>query len=99
MQDTTLNMLITFEEDDDYEDPEHILDEPTPEELLIEEEEEEEVEQLTARMAALPTPEVQHNCPLREAQHHKCPLQDNFQIDHCYCEVTPSNWLHLQVKL
>ena len=57
MQDTTLNMSITFEEDDDYEDPEHILDEPTPEELLIEEEEEEEdVEQLTARMAALPTP-------------------------------------------
>ena len=54
MQDTTLNMLITFEEDDDYEDPEHILDEPTPKELLIEEEE--EVEQLTARMAALPTP-------------------------------------------
>ena len=57
MQDTTLNMLIKFEEDDDYEDLEHILDEPTPKELLIEEEEEEEeVEQLTARMAALPTP-------------------------------------------
>ena len=57
MQDTTLNMSITFEEDDDYEDPEHILDEPTPEELMIEEEEEEEqVEQLTARMAALLMP-------------------------------------------
>ena len=54
MQDTTLNMSITFQEDDDYEDPEHILDEPTPEELLIEEEE--EVEQLMARIAALPTP-------------------------------------------
>ena len=54
MQDTTLNMSITFHEDDDYEDPEHILDdEPTPEELMIEEEE--QVEQLTARMAALPT--------------------------------------------
>ena len=55
MQDTTLNMSITFEEDDDYEDPEHKLDEPTPKELMIEEEEEEEeqVEQLTARMAAL----------------------------------------------
>ena len=56
MQDTTLNMSITFEEEDDYEDPEHILDEPTPEELIIEEEEEEEVERLMARMAALPTP-------------------------------------------
>ena len=58
MQDTTLNMSITFKEDDDYEDPEHILDEPTPKELMIEEEEEEEeqVEQLTARMAALPMP-------------------------------------------
>ena len=51
MQDTTLNMSITFEEDDDYEDPEHILDEPTPEELMIEE----EVEQLMTRMAALST--------------------------------------------
>ena len=57
MQDTTLNMLITFHEDDDYEDPEHILDdEPTPEELMIEEEQEEQVEQLTERMAALQMP-------------------------------------------
>ena len=54
MQDTTLNMSITFHEDDDYEDPEHILDDdPTPEELMIEEEE--QVEQLTGRMAALQT--------------------------------------------
>ena len=53
MQDTTLNMSITFKEDDDYVDPEHILDDPTPEELLIEGE---EVEDITARMAALPTP-------------------------------------------
>ena len=57
IQDTTLNMSITFHEDDDYEDPEHILDdEPTPEELMIEEEQEEQVEQLTERMAALQTP-------------------------------------------
>ena len=56
IQDTTLNMSITFHEDDDYEDPEHILDdEPTPEELMIEEEQEEQVEQLTERMAALQT--------------------------------------------
>ena len=56
MQDTTLNMLITFHEDDDYEDPEHILDdEPTPKELMIEEEQE-QVEQLTERMAALQMP-------------------------------------------
>ena len=57
MQDTTLNMSITFHEDDDYEDPEHILDdEPTPKELMIEEEQEEQVEQLTERMAALQMP-------------------------------------------
>ena len=57
MQDTTLNMSITFHEDDDYEDPEHILDDdPTPKELMIEEEQEEQVEQLTGRMAALQTP-------------------------------------------
>ena len=54
-QDTTLNMSVTFEEDDDYVDPEHILDDPPPKELMIEEEEE-EVEDITARMAALPTP-------------------------------------------
>ena len=43
-------MSITFHEDDDYEDPERILDDdPTPEELMIEE----QVEQLTGRMAAL----------------------------------------------
>ena len=52
-QDTTLNMSVTFEEDEDYVDPEHILDDPpAPEELMIEE----EVEDITARMAALPTP-------------------------------------------
>ena len=54
-QDTSLNMSMIFEEDDDYEDPEHILDDPIPpEELMIEEEE--DVEQLTARIAALPRP-------------------------------------------
>ena len=53
--DTSLNMSMIFEEDEDYEDPEHILDDPIPpEELMIEEEE--DMEQLTARIAALPRP-------------------------------------------
>ena len=55
MKDTTFNMSITFEEDDDFKDPEHILDDLTLEELELIEEEEEKVEDIISKMAALST--------------------------------------------
>ena len=53
LKDSTLNMSITYEEDDDYEDRENILDDMTHEEVQLIEE---EVEDVTSRMAALSTP-------------------------------------------